>query len=652
MMNGTVLIIFLILGPALAAPAAYLLRRRNMHADAFVFFMLSVFFAASAVCCLYVFSYGEHSVVFPELSGLGMSFRLDGFRALYILLSSLLWLVSTIFSKEYFGDRKDTGRYSLFLLLTLSAVNGVFLSSDFVTVIIFFEIMSLVSYPLVVHEQTPAALRAGETYLAVGIIGGLAMMMGLFILADKFGTLDFEAVRNASGLLQNRSSLYLPGTLLLFGFGAKAGMFPLHIWLPKAHPAAPAPASALLSGILTKTGIFGILAVSSTLFAADFSWGTALLIPAVITMVWGALQALLSSDIKRMLACSSVSQIGFIITGVSVQVLLGEHNALAVRGTIIHMVNHSVLKLVLFVLSGVIYKNLHSLELSSIRGFGRKKPLFAFMFLMSALGLSGVPFWNGYISKTLLHESILEAAHLYAGTAAGGIISAAEILFVITGGLTAAYMLKLSVSLFIMKPKKEMPAGRYMSKPAGISLSLISLLMPLLGSFPGLSEGIAAFAEGFVHGHAPEHAVHYFEWINLKGALISLSAGIVIYAAAVRPFQKRGKEPAAMLPLRADLEDMLYRPLLSASVTAGAFFARIAETLPAAAGRAVLKTVLRKSSAETKESKFYSRFYWYFFPGDESRERDSKMTGTLSHALMLFGAGICIILLYVFSGTL
>ena len=243
---------------------------------------------------------------------------------------------------------------------------------------------------------------------------------------------------------------------MLFGFGAKAGAFPLHIWLPKAHPVAPAPASALLSGILTKAGMFGILILTSYLFLWDSLWGGMILAIGVCTMVVGAVLALFSVDLKRTLACSSVSQIGFILVGVGMSALLGEENALAVRGSILHMVNHSLIKLALFMAAGVVFMNVHKLNLNEIQGFGRKKPLLNYIFLMGALGIGGIPLWNGYISKTLIHESIVEYAELLREGAAVCIFSAEamrgiEWAFLASGGLTVAYMTKLYVALFIEK---------------------------------------------------------------------------------------------------------------------------------------------------------------------------------------------------------
>ena len=217
-----------------------------------------------------------------------------------------------------------------------------------------------------------------------------------------------------------RKSCGRPGCVCCSGSGQR----PAHIWLPKAHPVAPAPASALLSGILTKVGMFGILVLTSYLFLWDSGWGSLILILGVCTMVIGAVLALFSIDLKRTLACSSVSQIGFILVGVGMSGLLGEENALAIRGSLLHMVNHSLIKLALFMAAGVVFMNVHKLDLNEIRGFGRKKPLLNGIFLMGALGIGGIPLWNGYISKTLIHESIVEYLELLKEGAVSGMFDA------------------------------------------------------------------------------------------------------------------------------------------------------------------------------------------------------------------------------------
>ena len=166
-----------------------------------------------------------------------------------------------------------------------------------------------------VQDEKEQSLRAGATYLAIAVMGGLVMLMGLMLLYNMAGTLRISELYDAVKPYWGTDKLYITGGLMLFGFGAKAGAFPLHIWLPKAHPVAPAPASALLSGVLTKAGVFGILVISSDIFLKDGKWGTLILIVGVITMFLGAILALFSVNLKRTLACSSVSQMGFILTG-------------------------------------------------------------------------------------------------------------------------------------------------------------------------------------------------------------------------------------------------------------------------------------------------------------------------------------------------
>ena len=211
----------------------------------------------------------------PEICGLGLSFTMDGFRAVYSCVTAFMWMMAAIFSREYMMRHHNRNRYYLFLLWTLGATLGVFLSADLYTTFLFFEIMSFTSYVWVAFDERRESLRAAETYLAVAVIGGMVMLMGLFLLYDLAGTLRFDELKGAVSGISGASRMRLYGAcgLLLFGFGAKAGCFPLHIWLPKAHPVAPAPASALLSGILTKAGVFGIIVGFLRAFKGRFSLG-------------------------------------------------------------------------------------------------------------------------------------------------------------------------------------------------------------------------------------------------------------------------------------------------------------------------------------------------------------------------------------------
>ena len=202
----------------------------------------------------------------PEICGFGFHFCMDGFRLIYAGVAAFMWMMTTILSGEYFRHHENVGRFYLFLLMTLGATMGVFLSADLYTTFIFFEIMSFTSYVWVAQEENRPSLQAAATYLAVAVIGGLVMLMGIFLLYYHLGTVTISELSGAAAAFADKRILYIAGGCMLFGFGAKAGSFPLHIWLPKAHPVAPAPASALLSGILTKTGIYGTLILSCQLF--------------------------------------------------------------------------------------------------------------------------------------------------------------------------------------------------------------------------------------------------------------------------------------------------------------------------------------------------------------------------------------------------
>ena len=503
----------------------------------------------------------------PEVCGLGLHFTMDGFRAVYAGVAAFMWMMATMLCREYLSRHANRNRFYLFLLWTLGAVMGVFLSADLYTTFLFFEMMSLTSYVWVAQEENRPSLKAAATYLTVAVVGGMVMLMGIFLLYHRLGTLTVAELHAAAQNCPDKGLLYAAGGCLLFGFGAKAGAFPLHIWLPKAHPVAPAPASALLSGILTKTGIYGILILSCHLFLHDGAWGKLVLTTGVVTMLLGALLALISIDLKRTLACSSMSQIGFILVGVGMQGMLGEENALAVYGTALHMVNHSLIKLALFLAAGVIFMNAHALDLNRIKGFGRRKPLLAGIFLIGALAIGGIPGFGGYVSKTLLHESILE----YGG---GGMMTAVEWLFLFSGGLTVAYMTKLFVAVFVEKNEdgalQERYDGmkKYMNPLSGFALTGSAAALLLWGMAPHMfMERAAGFAADFFRLEEADVTVRYFGLSNLKGAIISIAIGTVIYLLFVRRKLSRstesgGREYVNGLPAWLDLEELFYRPLL------------------------------------------------------------------------------------------
>ena len=559
---------------------------------------------------------------------ISLNFTIDGFRITYGIIAVWMWVLTTLFSFEYFRHEPEhLKRYGFFTVVTFIATEGVMFSANLMTTFVFFEMLSLTSFVWVIHEETKEAIRAAKTYFFIAIIGGLVLFMGLALMSNELGTLKYDELHDAIMASENPGVIMAAGICILLGFGAKAGMFPLHIWLPKSHPVAPSPASALLSGILTKVGIFGVLmtAVPGFLGNGELSlpFGLIVLIAGTITMALGALLALFSVNLKRTLACSSMSQIGFILVGVGTMVLIScltamevphevehlTHEAmeLAHNGIVLHMVNHSLIKLVLFMAAGVFVMNIHKLNLNDIRGYGRKKPLLMIPFLIGAVGIGGVPFFNGYISKTLLHEGLVIAREAWElrmemlGASFDGIMPellfVIEWIFLISGGLTVAYMLKLFVCIFIEKHPTDQEEferkPQAMNSMSTATLMLSAIVLPLLGQ-PAI---VGKLAE-LMTGEEVFHHFHAFSLVNLKGAFISIGIGLLVYFIIVRNIFMRRSEGASRIepktyvnlwPEKLDIEDMLYRPTLLRLLPGiggafASFFANNTITMPLAKG--------------------------------------------------------------------
>ena len=538
--STNVLLLILVFFPFVSGFAGYLIGRKSKTArDYFAIAATAAeFFMAVGLC----FTSGEF--FWNWFAGFGLHFEADGFRMVMAVLCSFLWFMTTVQSREYFSTgARNRNRYYMFMQWTLAATMGVFLSSNLYTTFIFFEIMSFASYVMVIQEENPKAIYASNGYLGYAVFGGLATLMGIFMLQVNLGTLEMDQLLDAAANSgASYATLFVAGLLILVGFGSKASMYPLHTWLPETYLAAPAPATALLSGMLSKGGIFGVLVISANVFLHDYNWGMVVLILGILGMLTGGMLGVLSNNLKRTLAYSSMSQIGFILVGVGMQGVLGEHNALAVHGTVLHIVNHSLVKLVLFMCAGVIFMNLGNFDLNKIRGFGRKKPLFAVIFAMGALTVMGVPAWSGYVSKTLLHESIVEYIAMFPTlTGEAVLFKIIEALFTFAGGLTCAYMIKLFIAVFVEKntdptlQAKYDAKKKYMNWMTAACLIIPAAVLPVLGIIPGFTmDEIAGVSQSFLHGHDPAHAVAYFSWTNLKGAVASISIGIILYFLIVR----------------------------------------------------------------------------------------------------------------------
>lgn len=334
----------------------------------------------------------------------GLSFRVDVLGFGLALLASFVWMLVTIYSVSYMKDNKYQNRYFTSMILTLSGCMGLFLAGDLFTLFIFYELMSLVSYILIVHSETSEALKAGFKYLIVTIAGGLFLFFGIIISFEIGGGISLAE----RGVITEVGTLSFLGYLAyVIGFGMKAGMVPLHVWLPDAHPVAPSAASALLSGIMIKTGAYGIIRV--VFYVYDYNmiyeanWHLILAIGAVITIFLGSAVAIAQEDLKRRLAYSSVGQMGYILLGISIM------TETAMVGDIFHIFTHAFMKSTLFLAAGIIISKTGKKKIDELGGIGYMMPLTMISFTIAALAMIGIPPLNGFISKWTLSLGALEA---------------------------------------------------------------------------------------------------------------------------------------------------------------------------------------------------------------------------------------------------
>ncbi len=506
----------------------------------------------------------------PALAGVAISFKPDLTGSVFTLFSSLVWFLATMASLSYMQGEERQTRYYTFLILTLGGCLGVFLSGDFLSLFLFFELMTLAAYALVVHTQTGEAMAAGVNYLFLGIIGGLSLLSGIILLNNLSGSVAIAP--RLQEMVTFEGIAIVIALLMIAGFGVKAGMIPLHIWLPQAHPVAPSPASALLSGIMIKTGAYGIIRVVAMLFtpaeslavSADWSFTTNLghfiIWMGILTMLLAALMAMLQNNAKRLLAYSSISQMGYILMGIGAAAYLGYDGPMAFGGFSYHIINHAFFKSGFFILFGIIYTRLHEIRMDKLGGLWRKFPVTFVAFAVCAAGITGIPGFNGYVSKTLLHHAIVEAfehQHLWD-------LWLAEKLFMFTSALTVCYITKLFISIFMGKASSEM-IKKLEHKPGEtlierfVGLSFIAIITFLGLSSPAmLSRVVVPMANTFTYS---EYYLNYLQktsvWYipDLIGIAIALVLGVGIYILSIKKDLFSYQPPVFL-----DVERSIYRP--------------------------------------------------------------------------------------------
>jgi formate hydrogenlyase subunit 3/multisubunit Na+/H+ antiporter MnhD subunit len=406
---------------------------------------------------------GPLAVEAPALLSIadGLAFDLDALGAFFLALVGLVAVPCGIYGAGY--SEAYEGRYSVrflgamlnLFLLTMSLVPC---AANVLTFLLVWEGMSLTSYFLVMTEtHEPDTVRAGGWYLAM-THGGLALLLGAFLLlADGAPTTAFGDLRAAATSLSpaTRDAVFF---LAVLGFGSKAGIMPLHVWLPRAHPAAPSHVSALMSGVMIKLGVYGLLRVGLDLLGGGPAWWGALLIGlGALSAVLGVLYALMENDLKRLLAYSSVENIGLVFIGVGTGFLFLSLGAvspalLALSAGLYHALNHAAFKGLLFLGAGSVLHATHTRDMNRLGGLIRRLPWTALFFLVGSLAIAGLPPLNGFVSEWLLFQSLLPGIGSSAPLVAPLMTLAVGVL-ALTGGLAAAGFVKAFGVTFLAMPR-------------------------------------------------------------------------------------------------------------------------------------------------------------------------------------------------------
>lgn len=371
----------------------------------------------------------------PLVPGVELVLAVDAKSLLFATLSSLLWFVTTIYAVGYFNGSSRQSRFFGFFNLSVTATLGIALSGNLVTFLVFYEILTLSTWPLVVHRGTPEAMRAGRVYLAYTLAGGAVLLAAVVWLGVLDGFQDFTPGGCLAHLAADHgTAIRILFLMLIAGFGVKAAMVPLHSWLPRAM-VAPAPVSALLHAVaVVKAGAFGLVRTVSDVFGpaliSSLGLSHILLSLAVATIIYGSVRALFARELKQRLAYSTVSQVSYIALGMA---LAGPFAAV---GGLVHLVHQGLMKITLFFCAGSFDETLGVYTVEDLRGIGRRMPWTMGAFTVAAFGMIGVPPMAGFISKWYLARGALEIGQPWAlaALAASTFLNAAYFLPVIYAG--------------------------------------------------------------------------------------------------------------------------------------------------------------------------------------------------------------------------
>ncbi len=633
-LGGISIIILLLLGFS----TAFFKNRKTLNHLAYA---STVSITAVMIYCLVNFSTNASAFSLPFFGSIGINFCLNEFGAVFSLISCALFAVSFLVAENQFPTKTKLTRFYSSTLIIFASVLGVFFADDLFTLFIFFEIMSMASYLWVIQNGGENATLAGKKYLAYAVGGGLVLLTGIIILAFLTGDLTIKTLPKNTAELMHNPLLYISGVLMFIGFGTKAGLFLLNDWLSPSYTQSPTPTTALFSGILSKTGVYGGIIVVVNIFSESEIFILVALIFSILTMLTGAIYAFASKNLIQTIAYSSISQIGFIFWGISLTALMEDHNLYAALGTVFHTVNHSFIKLSLFCLCSVIFKACRSEDLNRIKGFGRNKPWLKFVFAVSALALAGIPLFSGYVSKTLLHEAMVELIHIVPDGAI--LLTVFEWLFLLSGGFTFAYMLKLYICIFVRRGYGEQCSNSYISSKAKVALTLVTLFMLALGIAPNfIFAKIGEFTAEFLGAHY-DHEIHYFTRANLQGSAISIALGLLLYfGVAEKSVADKTKAYRDFSLCEQTVEKRLYIPIAKKLGLIFSVILRLFDIITDIV-IVVLNRLFFKSVKIPKS----------FMQGDEKNpdhiSDGIQISYSLSYSLLLFGLGLLFTLLYLLT---
>lgn len=418
------------------------------------------------VMLLGVYRGEEYETRIPLVPGFDLVLAGSALSMFFVVLSGLLWLITTIYAIGYLDIEGSwhRSRFFGFFSICVSATTGIALANNFFTFVIFYELLTLATYPLVVHDGTAEAMRAGKIYLAYTLTGGAILMVAVVWLHGTVGPFDFQEGGVLAAFDEEHRSVFVPIFAMIFaGLGVKAAIVPLHSWLPVSM-VAPAPVSALLHAVaVVKAGAYGIVRVMYDVFGihyiAELGLGRWVVAAAAVTIIYGSLQALAQDSLKRRLAFSTVSQVSYIILGIA---MIGP---IAAVGGIVHLVHQGLMKITLFFCAGNIAETLGLRRISQMAGIARRMPWTMAAFTVASLGMIGVPPLAGFVTKWYLGMGAVQVGYYWV-----------LLVLMVSTALNAAYFLPIIYTAYFGEPRRPWPRDEQTS----FLETRASLLVPTL----------------------------------------------------------------------------------------------------------------------------------------------------------------------------